>query len=112
MKHLFFMLMMMITLFPTKTFAKDEATKTSFIVYGNCETCKKKIEKAAKVDGVKSAVWSDKTKIITVSFLPSKISLDQIEKNIANVGYDTDKYKGDDNAYKKLPQCCQYERKK
>ncbi len=34
------------------TFAKDDFTKTSFKVWGNFDMCKKRIEKAAKTDGV------------------------------------------------------------
>ena len=37
-----------LTLYTTLTFAKDETTKASFKVNGNCESCKKRIEKAAK----------------------------------------------------------------
>jgi hypothetical protein len=33
-----------------------------------------------------------------------------IEKEIAAVGYDTQDVKATDDAYHKLPKCCQYER--
>lgn len=98
------------TLTSTTTFAKDDFTKTSFKVWGNCDMCKKRIEKAAKADGVKSAVWSEENGILTISFAPAKISVDKIQQNIANSGYDTEKYKASDSAYHQLPQCCQYER--
>src|SRR4051812_39947680 len=80
-------------------FAADATTKTSFKVYGNCESCKKRIEKAVKVDGVKAAVWNVDTKVMTVAFNPSKITLDQIQQNIAKVGYDTEKFSANDSAY-------------
>jgi hypothetical protein len=48
---------------------------------------------------------------MTVVFDSTKITLDQIEQKVAAVGYDTEKYKGDDNAYARLPECCQYQRK-
>ncbi|MDB5226310.1 MAG: TonB-dependent receptor [Bacteroidota bacterium] len=99
-------------LVPAGAFAKDATTKTSFKVWGNCENCKKRIEKAAKTEGVKTAEWSEEKKVITVTFVPSKISVDQIQQNIAKVGYDTEKYKADEDAYNKLPKCCQYDRKK
>lgn len=105
------MLMLLITVASANLYAKEAVTKTSFKVYGNCDMCKKRIEKAAKIDGVKSANWSEKTNILTLSFLPTKTSVDKIEQNIANAGYDTDKNKAPDAAYQKLPQCCQYERK-
>jgi copper chaperone CopZ len=101
----------MLMLLSVNSFSKDETTKTSFKVWGNCDACKKRIEKAAKTDGVKTAVWNEDTKIITVTFNPSKINVDQIQQNIAHIGYDTEKYKADDEGYKKLPKCCQYDRK-
>jgi mercuric ion binding protein len=84
---------------------------SSFKVWGNCEQCKETIENALKVKGVSKADWNTETKQIRVSYDSTKISLDQIQKSIAAAGYDNEKYKGDDNAYNSLPECCQYERK-
>jgi copper chaperone CopZ len=82
-----------------------------FKVSGNCEMCKSTIEKAVKsLDGINVADWNVETKQIHVSFNKDKVSLDKIHKTIAAVGYDTEKVKGDDNAYKNLPECCQYTR--
>lgn len=87
-------------------------TKTENIkVWGNCLQCKKHIETSLKVDGVAKADWDKKSKILTVIYDSSKISSDRIQKNIAAVGYDTEKYKADDKAYKDLEECCQYDRK-
>src|SRR5271157_2751615 len=93
--------------------AQDKSVKTeSFKVYGNCETCKARIEKALKTDGISKANWDVKSKILTVTYNPSKISIDIIHKKIASVGHDTEKLKADDKVYACLPGCCQYERKK
>jgi len=81
-------------------------------VYGNCGMCKKRIEKAVKVEGVSNAVWSPETKLLIVSYDAAKISNDDIQKKIAAVGHDTEKYSADDKVYSKLPGCCLYERKK
>lgn len=95
----------------TTTKIVDGIATSTFKVWGNCEMCKETIEGSLKVDGITKADWNKDTKIITVSYDDKKISLDQIEKYIASVGYDNDKYKGDDKAYSELPECCQYERK-
>lgn len=88
-------------------------TKTdSFKVYGNCGMCKNRIEKAAKQEGVTSAVWNADTKEMVVTYDSTKISNDDIQKKIAAVGHDTDKFSADDKVYKKLPGCCLYDRKK
>lgn len=99
----------------SKTEPKMDMTsaKTASIkVWGNCETCQGKIEKAAKVDGVSKAKWDKNTKILTLVYNPSKVNSDDIQKKIAAVGYDTEKFKGDNKAYSKLDACCQYDRKK
>lgn len=90
-----------------KASAKTETIK----VWGNCEMCQSKIEKASKVDGVTAANWNTKTKVLTLSYDPSKVSSDDVQKKIAAVGYDTEKFKADDKAYNGLPSCCKYDRK-
>ena len=89
--------------------SKMVMTKTETIkVSGKCEMCKARIEKAAKVDGVTKAVWSDKTKMLTLVYNPMKVKSDDIQKRIAAVGHDTPKYKATDKAYNALPGCCKY----
>ena len=88
---------------------ETSATKTESIkVSGNCETCKARIEKAAKVDGVSKADWSTKTKVLTLTYDPSKVKTDDIQKKLAAVGHDTQKYKATAAAYNALPGCCKY----
>jgi len=84
----------------------------SFKVWGNCGMCKDRIENAVKSEGATTAVWDQKTMILTVSFDPKKTSLDALGKKLASVGHDTEKYKAPDDAYAKLPGCCKYERSK
>lgn len=83
-----------------------------FEVWGNCGMCKKTIETAAKaVVGVSSADWNVDTHRFTVVFEPAKTNTDKVHQAIAAAGYDTDKVRGDDTAYKNLHSCCQYERR-
>lgn len=81
-----------------------------FKVYGNCSMCKERIEKALKVEGVKYAYWDEATEMATVKFNPATVTLDQLHKNVAAVGHDTDKVKADDKVYQNLHGCCKYER--
>ena len=98
----------------TDLFAQTENKKTeTFKVYGNCNMCKGTIEGSLKKkDGVISKDWNTETKMIKVSYDPSKITLAQIKEKIANVGYDCDSVRAKDEAYNKLMKCCQYERQK
>ena len=78
-------------------------------VSGNCEMCKDRIETAAKsVSGVTLADWSSETKMLHVTFDSKKTNSDNIQKAIAKVGHDTEKFKAPDDVYKALPECCLY----
>lgn len=103
---------------PTETVQEEvvqaDGFKTAALtVAGNCGMCKSRIEGALKdVLGVESATWDVDSKILTVSFNAKVISLDDIQKKVAAVGHDTDKFKADDAVYEGLPGCCKYERLK
>jgi copper chaperone CopZ len=96
----------------TGTQATGQKKTETFKVWGNCDMCKARIEKAVKSEGASSADWNKNTKILTVTFDPSKTSVDSFSKKLASVGHDTEKYKADDKAYQALDACCQYERRK
>ena len=93
------------------TVVANGLANSTFKVWGNCDMCKETIEGSLKVEGVSKADWSTETKMISVAYDTTKITLDQIQKNIAVVGYDNEKYKGDDVTYSELPECCQYDRR-
>ena len=95
----------------TETKIENGISISTFKVWGNCEMCKETIESSLKDKGIKKADWNTETKMISVSYDASKITLDKIQKNIAFVGYDNVKYKGGNDAYSSLHGCCQYERK-
>jgi len=84
--------------------------ENEFFVKGNCESCKARIEKAAKSAGANSAEWSAEKQTVTLNFDSSKTSADQILKKIAEVGHDNENYKTTDDVYKQLPGCCLYDR--
>ena len=88
--------------------SKTETIKVS----GNCGSCQKHIETAAKKAGATTAKWDKEAKVLTVTYDDAKTSNDAIQKKVASVGYDTEKYTGDEKAYKALEECCQYDDKK
>jgi periplasmic mercuric ion binding protein len=96
-----------------QTGAKTSGSKTeSFKVWGACEMCKDRIEKTVKAEGATNASWDVKTKMVTLTYNPSKTNVDALSKKLASVGHDTEKYKADDKVYEALPGCCHYERGK
>lgn len=84
--------------------------ENEFYVKGNCESCKARIEKAAKDAGADSAEWSAEKQSVTLNFNAQKTSADKILRKIAEVGHDNEKYKAEDQTYKNLPSCCLYDR--
>ena len=68
--------------------------ESEFKVFGNCSSCKNRIEKALKIKEVKSAKWDKQSKILSVAYLSPAITIDSLQKRIAAVGHDTEKYQG------------------
>lgn len=87
------------------------AQNTSKIkVAGNCGMCKKNIETAAKAAGALTAAWDKNTKVLTVGYDAKSTTTDKIELAIAGAGYDTEHQTANSEAYRKLDECCQYDR--
>ena len=70
--------------------------------------CENRIEKALKIKGVTTADWNADTKLLSVVFNPSKITLEKIHTSLADVGHDTELEKSTESTYKPLPDCCHY----
>ena len=102
-------LLMASNAYAQKKLSKNQQEK--FVVLGNCEMCKKRIEKAAlTVKGVKMAQWDIPSNILQVVYNAQKIDADQIHLAIAQAGHDTRLHKASDVIYAELPLCCLYER--
>lgn len=92
-------------------FAGSKTVEAVFWVNHDCGKCKQRIENAADIKGVISASYNEDSEMLTVVFKPKKVTLEEIHQAIANAGYDTSMIKASDEAYGKLPGCCQYDRK-
>lgn len=90
---------------------KNAKTET-VTVHGNCGMCKETIEKAATEKKISEASWDKDTHQLTLTYDASKTTTDALLKKVAHAGYDNDKYLAPQDAYNKLPGCCQYERPK
>ena len=90
---------------------KNKNAKYDIEVNGNCDQCKKRIEKAAySVKGVKTAAWSEESKNLHLIMDESKGSINDVHAAVAKAGHDTEKLKADDKDYNGLHSCCQYPR--
>ena len=91
---------------------KNKNAKYDIEVSGNCEMCKKRIEKAAfSVAGVKSAIWHPDDQILHVVLNEEKATVGLVQKAIAKEGHDTKDVKASNEKYDSMHGCCQYERK-
>ena len=108
MKKILFILL----LIPVFSFSQEEKSKTSraqFTVLGECEMCKDRIEKATfKIKGVKYSSWSIPKNKLSIIYNSNKVSLNDIKKQIAETGHDTDEITATDEAYENLHHCCKY----
>jgi periplasmic mercuric ion binding protein len=111
MRYVFLMLLMMVGFTGMAQQKKNKNAKYNVEVNGNCEMCKKRIEKAAfSVAGVKSAVWNTEDTTLHLILNEEKCSVTDVEKAVAKVGHDTKNVKASKEDYEKLHACCQYER--
>ncbi len=95
----------------TNTQAQINNSKTETVkVYGNCDMCKTKIEKAGTIKNIAATIWNDETGMATITYDSTKTNADAVLKNIAAVGYDSENFKASNAVYAKLPGCCKYER--
>jgi hypothetical protein len=103
-------ILILIVIFSSFTlFAQNNDVRTESIkVSGNCNMCKKRIEQAAFVKGVKRAEWDKETKLLSIVYRPSKTTMETVAKNIAGVGHSSEKIEANEKDYKSLPTCCQY----
>ena len=91
--------------------AKNKSAKADVEVSGNCDLCKKRIEKAALgVKGVKMATWNADEQKLHLILDENKTNVKNVEQAVAKAGHDTQDVKATNEAYENLHACCQYDR--
>ena len=107
MKRLIFIISVFLFSTPLNVL-KAQTIKKSIKVFGACEQCKERIEKAVSIKGVKNAIWDIESNILTFEQDTTLVSLDKIENKIIGVGHDLINKKAKDFIYNDLPACCHY----
>lgn len=77
---------------------------------GDCPMCETRIEQLAFVKNEAEVDWVVETHMAKVTFDSTRTDLDAILKRVAQAGYDNENYLAPQEAYDKLPGCCQYDR--
>src|SRR5688572_12575824 len=75
---------------------KSSVVTTTLAVRGNCGECKERIENAADIKGVKTSKWDSKAQMLTVTYKPEKVTLDQIKQAVLKAGHDVEEEKAPD----------------
>lgn len=87
---------------------KQKAEVVTIQTSAICGMCKKTIENAVlATEGVEEAQLNLSNKKIKIKFDPAKTSADKLRLVIADAGYDADGVKKKEDAFGKLPACCQ-----
>ncbi len=104
---------LLLAIFPFLLFAQTDKKKTETIYIqtsAQCDECKLKIEEAVKeLKGINDVQMNMADKKVMVTYTPKKVTADEIKKAISKTGYDADDVLADNDAYSKLPKCCQKE---
>ena len=81
-------------------------------VSGNCDMCKSRIEGVANESkNVEGSEWDSETKMLAIYYKDVLPDITAIQKSLAAVGHDNDKFTAEDATYNKLPKCCLYRSK-
>lgn len=112
MKNIIVILIFMFAFTANAQSSKSKNAKHNVEVAGNCEMCKKRIEKAAySVSGVKSAVWHIDDQMLHLIVNEDKTSVADVKAAVAEAGHDTEGPKATESNYESLHGCCKYDRK-
>lgn len=104
-------LLLSITVFSVSCEAQIKNEKKETVkISGNCDMCEETIEKAGNLKKIASIDWNKDTKLATISYDDKKTNKEEILKRIALAGYDSESFLAPEDAYKNLPECCQYKR--
>lgn len=110
-QHLMLAMSLLVAFTSCATPIKNAKTET-FKVAGNCDMCKSTIETTANKKGISEAEWDKAKKTLRITYDAKQTTASDILKKVAYAGYDNEEFLAPDDAYAKLPACCQYDRLK
>jgi hypothetical protein len=93
----------------TQLKSQEKIKTDSLHVEGVCKMCQSRIQKFAYGKGVKFAEWNLTNSYLKLVYNSEKTNLEDISKRVAKAGHSTNLTKATEEAYGKLPNCCQYE---
>ena len=88
--------------------AQSKITNTTLEVDGVCGMCKKRIENAAYLPGVKKVNWDVETHALSLTFRNDKVSQEEIIASINEAGHDVESAPASTEQYENIHGCCRY----
>ena len=88
--------------------AQSKITEASIEVDGLCGMCKKRIENAAYIPGVKQVNWDKETHQLDLVFRNDKVSKEEIINSINEAGHDVKGALASDEQYANIHGCCRF----
>lgn len=104
----YFIISAFLILGATQLKSQEKVKTDSLLVEGVCMMCKERIQKHAYGKGVKFAEWNLNNSYLKLVYNTEKASLEDISKRVAKAGHSNNLSKATEEAYGKLPNCCQY----
>lgn len=107
MKYFHFLLLLLCT--STTIFAQQKKPVTSKIMTPglSCDDCKIRVEDYLKFeDGIGKVVAYPRGHYVMVTYFTDRTNIENIKTAIANVGYDADDVKANEDSYRQLPTKC------
>ncbi len=87
--------------------AKKGTEQVQFKTSAVCDMCKARIEKSMAYEkGVQAAHLDVDSKLLTVTYNPTKTTPAALRTAVQKTGYDADGATADARAYDRLPDCC------
>ncbi|WP_420582584.1 heavy-metal-associated domain-containing protein [Reichenbachiella sp.] len=107
-KFIYLLILMVLPVLANAQKKEKSIATCEFTVQGVCKMCKERIEEAALIKGVKLTEWDIPSGTFKAVYREDKVSEMEIHEAIAAAGHTTDQVATTDEAYSKLPDCCQY----
>ena len=90
------------------SFGQSNITETTLEVDGLCGMCKKRIENAAYIQGVKKVNWDLSSHELALTYRNDKVNEQEIITAINSAGHDVKDHIATDEQYATIHGCCTY----
>lgn len=109
MKNVINLMMLVMVLVSCAVSSRADAEKVTakIMTTAECGDCKERIQSKLNFEkGIMYAELDVSSKVLTVKYKTTLISIEQIRQIVSELGYDADEVKANTTAQSNLPACC------